>query len=295
MKKQLFYRAAALLAWTLIVAQSYAQTDTRIRVAADKNSILIGEQIKLTLEAEIPETEPIRFFRLDSLGAFELVNAGKIDTSNTGNGTRLRQLVTITSFDSGSQVIPPLPLGQLLWSDTIPVEVSYSPMDLLQPYHDIKDVLPAEEKKPGRPVWWWWVAAASVLVLVIIYFIVRGKGKPVPVVQAPPPDPFAVAMKKLDELEKQHPDAKTLYSEAVDIFRVYADQRKGIHSQQQTTDDLVQQLRVIGLPDTVFEQLAKTLRLSDFVKFARFVPGEQDNQELLTTIRNTIRTIEEKR
>lgn len=292
MSRQIFHKAAGILVLLLGVLYGQAQRDMRISVVADRDRILIGEPVKLTLEAEIPETEPIRFFRLDSLGAFEIVNAGRIDTSNTGNGTRLRQILTITSFDSGSQVIPALPLGDSLRSDTLPVEVSYTPFDPSRPYHDIKDILPAEEPKNEPQRWWWWVAAGSVLVLVIIYFIVRGKKTPPPAPPVALPDPFKTAMEQLDELERRKPSKKEYYSEVVDIFRVYADLRKGIHSQQQTTDDVVGQLRSIGLPDALYTDLAKSLRLSDFVKFARFEPTIQDDEALMQVIRETIRTLE---
>lgn len=292
MSRQIFHRAAGILVLLLGVLYGQAQPGVRISVVADKDRILIGEPIKLTLEAEIPETEPIRFFRLDSLGAFEIVNAGRIDTSNTGNGTRLRQILTITSFDSGSLVIPALPLGDSLLSDTLPVEVSYTPFDPGKPYHDIKDILPAEEPKNEPQRWWWWVAAGSVLALVIVYFIARGKKTPPPAAPVIPQDPFKTAMQQLEELEAQRPSKKEYYSRAVDIFRVYADQRKGIHSQQQTTDDLVNQLRSIGLPETLYTNLSRSLRLSDFVKFARFEPTVQDDQDLMQVIRETIRTLE---
>src|SRR5690606_17334933 len=79
-----------------------AQELTRIPVKADRTAILIGEPITLSLQADIPENAPIRFFRIDSLPHFEVLDRGKIDTTNTGYGTILKQQVRITSYDSGS-------------------------------------------------------------------------------------------------------------------------------------------------------------------------------------------------
>ena len=56
----------------------------------------------------------IRFFQLDSLPHFEFLNKQKIDTTNTGTGTVLSQVIRITSFDSGHWVIPSLYSGKIL-------------------------------------------------------------------------------------------------------------------------------------------------------------------------------------
>jgi hypothetical protein len=70
-----------------------AQNTTRIQVKADRNAILIGEPINLSLQADIPENEPIRFFRIDTLQHFEILDRSKIDTFNTCSGTVLRQSI----------------------------------------------------------------------------------------------------------------------------------------------------------------------------------------------------------
>ncbi|MEI9911288.1 MAG: hypothetical protein WDO71_17470 [Bacteroidota bacterium] len=51
--------SSLLLLLTVQVAD--AQSKTSVRAAVDKNKILIGETIQLSLEADIPENEAIRF------------------------------------------------------------------------------------------------------------------------------------------------------------------------------------------------------------------------------------------
>jgi hypothetical protein len=46
------------------------------------------------------------------------------------------------------------------------------------------------------------------------------------------------------------------------------------------------------MPRDDFEQLAQFLRLSDFVKFAKYQPGEADDKNILETIRHSITIIE---
>jgi hypothetical protein len=291
MNKSDFYKTISsvfiLLAATFVTAQS----KTTVKASVDKNRIFIGERIRLTLEADIPENEPIRFFIIDTLPHFEL-DKQRIDTSYTSNGTFLKQVIRITSFDSGHWTIPSLSLGEKITTDTIPVDVVFSPMDSTQGYHDIKDIIdvkPIEEKKK----WWLWYAiggGALVIILLLIYFL--RKKKPVAPVIAPVIDPYEEAMKQLDELKSGKPDPKQYYSQLVDIFRLYIFRKKGIHSLQKTTDDLVIQLKSIPHAKDQFEKLSQAFRLSDFVKFAKYVPSADDDKNVFETIKSSIISIE---
>lgn len=292
MKKPRIY-TLLLLIGQLFLMQARAQETTRIEVRVNRNQILIGEPIQLSLSADIPENELIRFFRIDSIPHFEIINRGKIDTSNTGEGTLLTQIIQLTSFDSGSRVIPPLPLSESIQSDSIPVEVSFTPFNPEQPYHDIKDILEVENEEEKQRKWWWYIAGAALLVLLLVYFIFR-KRKPAPPPPPPPPrDYFREAMDALDVLRDKRMDGKAWFTELVDIFRNYAEQRKGISSLQQTSEDLLQQLKQIGMPEAQYKDLAQALRLSDFVKFAKYEPVEMDKNNSWQALRNAIQQLEE--
>jgi hypothetical protein len=270
-----------------------AQSKTVAKASVDRSQILIGERIQLTLKADIPETQPIRFFQLDSIPHFEFISFGKIDTSNTGGGTILSQVIHITSFDSGHWVIPALPLGETAATDSIPIDVGFSPFDPQQPYHDVKDILevnPPEEKKGNRL---WWYVGGGVLLILLLVLLLRKPKKPV-VKPAPPPiDPYKQALEQLEKLQREKLTPKAYYSGLTDVFRVYVEKRKGVHSLQQTTGDLVMQLRSIGMEDGIFKQLADTLRLSDLVKFAKYEPSPADDTSAFETIKGAIDHIEQ--
>jgi hypothetical protein len=63
-------------------------------------------------------------------------------------------------------------------------------------------------------------------------------------------------------------------------------------SLQKTTDDLVIQLKTLPLDKEQFDTLSQALRLSDFVKFAKYIPSEKDNEDCFEEIKNTIIKIE---
>ena len=294
MTKKILHKAILVIIAVMLLEPVLAQEKTVVKATADRTQILIGEPIKLSLEADIPENEPIRFFQLDSLPHFEFLAREKIDTSNTGSGTVLRQVLIITSFDSGHWVIPALPLSTEVSTDSIPVDIGFSPFDPQQPYHDIKEIIevnPEEEKKQDD--WWWYVAAGALGLLLILYFVFRKKKKPVVAVVAPPVDPYVEAMDNLEKLSKERAGSKEYYSALVDIFRVYVAKRKGIQSLQNTSEDLLRQLKVIDLDKTRFDSLDKALQLSDFVKFAKYVTTPEDDRQVFTVIKETIQSIEQ--
>ena len=73
---------------------------------------------------------------------------------------------------------------------------------------------------------------------------------------------------------------------------MYVARKKGISSLQKTTDDLVVQLKELDLEKNSFEKLSKALRLSDFVKFAKYQPAPDDDRIAWETIRESIISIE---
>jgi hypothetical protein len=289
----IFYRSIIVIAIVLTSLAATAQSTIAVKATADRTAILIGEPLSITLEADIPENAPIRFFLLDSIPHFEYLEKQKIDTVNTGDGTVLTQIIKLTSFDSGHWVIPAFILGDSLQTDTIPVDIGFATFNKEQPYHDIKDIIEADPEEEQQKKLWWYIAGSAVLLILLIWMLLRKKKKPVIQTVIPPADPYKEAMEQLAFLKQQKPGAKEYYSSVVDIFRRYAASKKGIHSLQKTSDDLLVQLRSIELPKETFEELAKYLRLSDFVKFAKYIPSPEDDEKIWQQVKNTIQQIEQ--
>ena len=292
MIKMILYKATLLVFLTLHVTFVAAQNGTRVKASVDKSQVLIGEHILLKLEADIPENEVISFFSIDTIPHFEILQKEKIDTSNTSTGTLLTQTIRLTSFDSGHWVIPSFVLVEKLATDSLPMDIGFSsPFDPNQEYHDIKDVMDVELEKESD--WWWWYAAGGALlvIILILWLLLRKKPAP-PKVEEKPINAYEEAIRELELLQKQKADSKTYYSSLVDIFRLYVARKKGISSLQKTTDDLVVQLKELDLEKNSFEKLSKALRLSDFVKFAKYQPAPDDDRIAWETIRESIISIE---
>ncbi|MEO8405529.1 MAG: hypothetical protein ABI480_13065 [Chitinophagaceae bacterium] len=294
MIKRNTYSIPLVIMCVLLSVAVAAQDKTTVSVTVDRTKILIGEPIHLILKADIPQNQPIRFFQYDSLPHFEFLRKDKIDTTNTSNGTILSQSLQITSFDSGHWVIPAFVWYENTATDSLSIDVGFTPFDTTQPYHDIKDVIgvnPVPEKK--KTEWWFYAIGGAIVLLTVVYFLTQKKKKPVPKPVEIAPDAYKIAMEELAKLQQAKPEAKQYYSRLVDVFRNYVFAKKGIHSRQQTTDDLVVQLRSIEMSKDMFEKLSQSLRLSDFVKFAKYIPTQSDDQDSFNIVKQSIDHIEQ--
>jgi hypothetical protein len=286
------HKVSLISCFLVFAIVTHSQDRVVIKASVDKNKIVIGEQLHFSLEANFPPHTPMRFFTIDSISHFEILERKKIDTIDNEEGIKLSQSLTLTSFDSGHWVIPPFELigDRPLVTDSIPVDVGFSPFDPDQDYHDIKDVIDVPAEKKNQNDWYWYIAATVLLLAAIIYLLARRKRKPA--AEAPPLDPFIEAKQELEKLRRENLSSKLFYTRLVDIFRVYISRRKGIESLRKTTDDIVVQLRTLNLPTEGFNRLAQTLRMSDFVKFAKYEPSESDKEESFNTIKGAIEGIQ---
>ena len=127
--------------------------------------------------------------------------------------------------------------------------------------------------------------------LILLYLQRKKKPQPVIVPKAVI-SPYEEAMKQLEQLQSDKPGAKQYHSKLTDIFRLYIFRKKGILSLQKTTDDLIIQLKSLILTKEQFDKLSQSLRLSDFVKFAKYISTNEDDKLAFEEIKNAIITIE---
>jgi hypothetical protein len=288
----MIFRKTILFIFPILLVQvAMAQGSATIKASVNKNRILLGESLVLTIEAYLPSNSKIKLEQADSIAHFEFLEKPVVDSSHTSGGVTFLGKYTITSFDSGHWVIPSFTLTKGVKTDTIPIDVVFSDFNPEQDYHDIKDVL--EVKVPKKKIAWWIYAAGLLVLILLIAFLTRRKKKLV--ITAAPKitvSPYEEAMRELEQLQKRQPEAKEYYSKLVNIFRLYIFRKKGILSLQKTTDDLVVQLKGLNLDKEQFDKLSQSLRLSDFVKFAKYIPSGNDKEESFKEIEKAIINIE---
>ena len=275
------------------VAQSSA------KASVDRTTILIGEPIQLRIEATVPLSNSLHWPLIDTIPHFEIASTSPLDSSQDAHFKTYHQQLTITSYDSGYWSIPAFKMQAAkikLKTDTIAINVTYSPADPNQPYHDIKDIIAVEP--PSNNYLYWILGIVTLLFAVAAYFILRKK-KPKPVVheKVSKLSPYEEAMQALDELSRQRPndpiEVKNYFTRLNDVLRVYLKRKFGYSTLERTNEELILQLRNSKLPREDFSSLAQSLRMNDFVKFAKYTPSEEEKNEVFTNIRQSIKQLEE--
>jgi hypothetical protein len=279
----------------------FSQNQISVTATANRNQILIGEPVQLTLEVKLPLGRQMSWFVLDSIPHFEYIEKGKVDSVINEDGKSFRQDVTLTSFDSGAFVIPSQALiinNQKYLTDSIRVQVSFSKINPGQDYHDIKDIIDVESPSVKYAIWFV-IGVTAISILLFVYFILQKKKRIVvkQEVEIPKLSPYDEAMEALSVLKKQDlpgsGQVKLYYTQLNDIFRKYILRKLQIASLSKTNDELIMQLRNVNLPREKFSQLAESLRMSDFVKFAKYIPEHNDNDNSFKVIRSSIDIINE--
>jgi hypothetical protein len=243
----------------------------------------------------------------DSVGNFNVITRNKIDSSFSNGNLNFSQDIILTSFDSGRQVIPPQTLSVStldgdstfnLFTDSIAINVTYSPTDSIMPFHDIKNII---EVKKSFPWWAWALVALGIIILIIwILFLFKffNKKKDVKIFESKL-SPYDEAMQSLNDLEKedllQQNKFKEYHSRLSDIFKRYLSRKTNTYQLHLTTDELLIELKGFDLSKEQISNFAGSLRLGNAVKFAQYIPPAYENEkafsqtkEMITAINNIV-------
>lgn len=268
----------------------------QVRTNLDRESILIGERIQLSLEAYMPLGETFAWFRIDSIPNFTVINASKIDTIETFNGKKVQQTYTITSFDSGRQQLPAftMVIGNARYvTDTLGIDVKYAPVNVADNYRDIKEIMDVEvEKNTFIP---WIIAIVTLLALLIAGYLLYRKKSPAIKPVAKKLSPYEQAMRDLEMIRKRgfhlNGEVKEYYSSLNDILRVFLEGSLQLHTMEKTNEEIILDLRRVPLSKEAHVELSNALRVADYVKFAKYHPDENLNEQSFNTIKTAIETL----
>jgi len=262
---------------------------------------MIGEPVELKLEAKVPAGSAAKWFPVDSIAHFEFIDKGKIDTTISSDSRTYRQTLLITSFDSGRWALPAFPLAidnKEYLTDSLPVSVAYSNFDPKQDYHDIKEIIEVENKAV-RYINWVLLALAALSLLAVFYFLRKKTEKPqVPVIKKTVSklSPLEEAVQALEGLRHrgyaEQAGAKSFHSDLNDILRSYLYRKTNIATMEKTSSELTMQLSKFDLPAGSFTTLAQALRMNDAVKFAKYQPAPDENEQALETIKTSVQQLD---
>lgn len=277
-----------------------AQDDGALRSRISRDSILIGDQVEWTLDFQLAPGEAVSISKpgAEPVPGVEALGEMALDTLSDKKGTlSLRGRIILTSFDSGSYVLPPLYVlmaradgsidtleytGPRLAVNTIPIDTA-----TFQP-HDIKGQI--RYPVTFREVIPW--VGLALLVAALIWLLVRwirlrrqnrdffGK----PVVKDPP---HIVALRSLEKTRAQKlwqaGKQKQFYTQVTDALRQYIADRFDVAALEQTSAEMFRDLQDKDIEPELKEKLKDLFTTADFVKFAKHTASDQENENAIPT------------
>jgi hypothetical protein len=280
---------------------AYAQEAPSVKASVDKNQILIGEPLRLSIDVKSPMATENTLPQFDSLPHFEVIEKGNRDSLISAEGASYHMEWKLTSFDSGTRFIPSFSViigNQVYKTDSLAVEISYGNVDTTKDYHDIKGII--DIPNPGVKYIPWFVGIISAVALLLFVWFIRRPLKvelqPV-IVNRERATPLDEAMASLDQLKKMNLDepssVKKYYTGMNDTLRIFLSRRLGIITMEKTSEELIHTVSGLGMEREAFSKLTAALRMGDFVKFAKYIPGPYENENNLEVMRSSIVLINE--
>jgi hypothetical protein len=276
----------------VVFAQEYSA-----KAKLDSAQILIGDYLNVRLEVTAPTEKTVYIPQLndkllqEAEAPFDWISNSKIDTILNNNYYTLKQIITITAFDSGTYVFPSLPvfgLDSQVVAQTNPLffEVMTVAVDTTAAIRDIKDIsnIPFTfhefwiyVKKYSLFIVAGWLVIGLIVYAVWRYIKKKRAQKPLPLVKPKPKiKPHITALKELEKLRQkklcEQGKTKEYYSELIDIVRIYIDGQWEIGAMEMVTSEIMDALKNTEIHEEVLKRLFNACTTADLVKFAKYIP-----------------------
>jgi hypothetical protein len=271
----------------------------------DTNKIRIGEQSKIDLYVKYKATQKNLNIQWPVIGdtlrkEVEVVNVSKIDTTipdkNKPDEIQQHQTITVTSVDSGFWAIPPFTFiinndtAKPVETDALLLAVYTLPVDTAE--KSIKDI-----KAPFDEPFDWheylpyiYGGIVAVVIIIIIIFILMKVLKKKPVVIEPPKPKVPAHITALHALEEiknkklwQEGKYKEYHTLISDTLRAYIEGRYNVAAMELTSDEIFKIMNSQVIDTISKEKLKQVLTLADYVKFAKVIPIEVENDMTLNS------------
>jgi len=303
MKKMIRLLTCMLICWSAGMTSVVAQL--RVSATLDSTRMLIGDQMRLKLEASYPEGGSINNVDLKVLEDAENIEIISTqenwDTVTIAGETTVRRNIVFTVFESGSFFIPSIPFSYQK-------NGSANTIATKELIINVADVVPASPQEaaidtvalaPIKPIYEESMTFEDIVPLLLVFLLIgiigglvyflyrRAQNKKLPpkkkVIVIEPA--HIIAQRKLKELKAQelwqNGSIKQYQTQLTFIVREYLENRYGISALESTTHEIQTDLKPIQLSDEWKGKLHEMLELADLVKFAKASPPEATHEKLM--------------
>lgn len=292
------------IATTLFLCSTLAANAANLTAKMDSAHIGIGRQTDVHLTLTQPKDQDFELqIEKDSTGKIDVVKLRKADTLDLGGSLEIKQDVVITSFDSGSCIIPPfkyvnIRTGETLSTNAMALEVN-NDIEVKLDQAGQPDSTSVKDIKEIWEVGFDWAKFFTILLIVLLAAVLgflawkyllpyiqkkrKAKAAGVSVVKEPevvlPID--VVATNKLDEIKAKHiwkesTRVKEYYTDVTETLREYFCGRFKISAMEMTSDEILDELKYNTEAMPIISELKDILRKADMAKFAKATPTEED-------------------
>ena len=266
------------------------------------DKIRIGEQIPMTIKIEYADPKNnvlIGWPQFDDEFTKHIEITDRtvdfVEVIDSINSTySRRQDFQITCFKPGLHLIPPIgielndsvfytyPTNLLV--ETVEVDTSKGITDIKENY--AVDYTFSEKLEDWFAYYWPWLAGAGVLVaLFFIFRLVKNRKKEEIAPYIPPIPAHITALKSLKKLEAEKAwtsiKQKEYYSDLTYTVRLYLEERFGINAVEQTTREIIAELKYADISEEDKLHLRKMLSQADMIKFAKMTANEEQGKDSL--------------
>ena len=291
-------RRLVLCALLLFAGKAQSQTESPVAIESrvSKATITIGDTVRYSIQLRREPNIQTRWpGPAANLGMFEIRRYQTPEAREEGGKIIEEAAYTISTFDTGRFVIPPLTVQYLMLPDTLWRELRTETLDIqvasMRPSEagDIRDIkAPWELPRDWRQVIMIAAIAAGVLLLAGLgyYFWRKRQGKGLLPQRLEPPRPaHEIAFAELAELRNSdllaRGEIKLFYILLSEIIRRYIEGRYQVEALEMTTFELLEHFKQSELEGEAFGLLREILEQSDLVKFAKFNPPAEQHERLL--------------
>jgi cytoskeletal protein RodZ len=260
---------------TILAAQSPVD---KVATAVDRDSIMMGEEIKLQLTVDATPQDLVVFPPLQNIGPLEVIESYPVDTIRENDRMRLFKEYGITQFDSGDYYIPQLKIlknQKQLLSDSLLVIVREVQTDTtVQKMYPIKADIENDYPSPFNWKGLLWLLLWIPLGI-LFYLLSRKRTHKTYEETLPPYEWSKYRLNKLAESKLTENRAwKAYYTELTYIVRRYIDNKVYGHALENTTAELIANIeretaaKGVSITDKTKARLAALLQKADLIKFA---------------------------
>ena len=279
----------------------------KISGTVEPDSIGIGDRFLYTIEVERDLMQEVYFpdFK-QSVEHYEMIEDRPVDTlSREGRKLKLRKSYLMAAFQEGiHKVLPEVMyldkniIDTLRGDDTLRLMVTTFEIDSTS--HTIFDIKPQRTLKfkfgeiSGYVTW----TIIAIIILVLLFLIAKrilahyGKSFSDIFKPAPPLPPHEIALRDLKKLHSerlwQEGNHKLYYSGLTDILRAYIAGQFGVGALEMTSDEIIEAMRGVEIPQKQKMDLTELLRDADLVKFAKAMPEAEANEAAYTMALNFV-------